>query len=181
MANEAIIDLVKLRLPFIPTDSSKDDLINSIITEVFYLVQKCSGLSNDDVEDETKYTGLLKYLVVRYVCYLLIYYKIIEIVGGINGAVPSVTKRIKKAKADVVEAEFDYAKASDGSTLSMEATNLMRGLISEICNYASMIGCTLGICTLCNGGAAKTAPWKFYQQDPFQICKQNYNPQNQTP
>ncbi|HOZ81947.1 MAG TPA: hypothetical protein PLJ18_11525 [Niabella sp.] len=147
MAIGTVIQLVKERLPFIPNDNTYDARIESLKLEVYYALQHCTKLTDAEVEDDSKYTGLRRFLVARYVCYLLIYNKIIEVVGGVGGSAPSGNKRIKKGKADVVEAEFDYAKASDGTTLTMEATNLMNGLLKEICSYASTLKCSLPLCS----------------------------------
>lgn len=180
MAIGTVLELVKERLPFIPNDGTYDARINSLKLEVYYAIQHCTGIADADVEDDTKYTGLTRYLVVRYVCYLLIYNKIIEVLGGVGGAAPSGNKRIKKGKADVVEAEFDYAKASDGSTLSMEATSLIANLLKEMCGYAKTLKCSL---PMCSGlfSTTKGFPPAFIAYGGNSGCGcGGYNPQNQT-
>lgn len=143
MALASIIVLVKQRLPFLPqgADATLDPIIESMKLEEFYFMQKWTGISNDDVEDESKYTGLLRFLIVRLVCYDLIARQIVQVVGGVSGSssVAEGTKRIKRAKADVVEAEFDYAKASDGSVLSATSTDILNTICKEICSYAAAL------------------------------------------
>jgi len=146
MALAAILQMVKNRLPFIPADNSLDATINSFILEQFYYLQKWTGIDNNYVEDEAQYTGLQKMLVAELVCYELLERKTIENVGGVNGSAPSGAKRIKKGKADVVEAEFDYAKASDGGFLGATATELMKESASRACDYAATLGYTLPLC-----------------------------------
>lgn len=70
-----------------------------------------------------------------------------QMAGGV-GAVSAGAgaKRIKKAKADVVEAEFDYAKASDGGTLTTKSDTIMGTLKNKICEYAATLQVRLPMC-----------------------------------
>ncbi|RUP41613.1 MAG: hypothetical protein EKK63_04990 [Acinetobacter sp.] len=156
MALATVLDLVKVRLPFLPVGSSMDTTIETFKTERYYYLNKWTKIDIADIEDDSKYDGVLRFLVVRLVCYDLINRKVLENVGGTNGNAPTANKRLKKGKADVVEAEFDYAKASDGTTLSIDTVTLLSNLKSEICQYASILNYRLPMCD--NG---KTCPLPF--------------------
>ena len=147
MALGTVLDLVKVRLPFLPVGSSMDATIESFKTDRYYFLNKWTKIDSADIEDDSKYDGVLRLLVVRLVCYDLLGRKVVENVGGVNGNAPNANKRLKKGKADVVEAEFDYAKASDGTTLSMDTEKIMSDLKSEICQYASVLSYRLPMCS----------------------------------
>jgi hypothetical protein len=91
------------------------------------------------VEDDTQYTGLLRVLVVKLDCYQLCKREILNQVGGTEGVQSDVSQTIKSAKADVVEAEFDYAIASEGTALLMQAEKLLADLGREICDVAASL------------------------------------------
>lgn len=145
MALQSILEMVKNRLPFLPA-SSLDATISQYIFEQFYYLQKWTLLSNADVEDESKYSGLQKMLVAELCSYSLLERKAIENVGGSQGAAPEGAKRIKKGKADVVEAEFDYGKASDGNFFGGTSEALMGEFAKKACEYAATLEYTLPLC-----------------------------------
>jgi hypothetical protein len=70
-----------------------------------------------------------------------------QMAGGVGSSVAGAgAKRIKKAKADVVEAEFDYAKSSDGTTLTSQTSSIVSDLKSKICAYAATLQINLPMC-----------------------------------
>lgn len=147
MALPTLLIMVKNNLPFLPTDNSKDAIIEQYIMEAQYYLQKWTLLSNTDVEDESKYSSLQKMLIVQLVCCNLISNQALANVGGVNGSSGTGAKRIKKGKADVVEAEFDYGKADDGSFLGLSAKDLLAKCKDKACEYAATLQYSLPMCT----------------------------------
>jgi len=146
MALQTILEMVKGKMPFLPTDNSMDSKLEQFKLEQFYYLQKWTNIVDADVEDETKYSGLQKMLVSELVIIETLNRKVLETVGGVNGASGSAGKRIKKGKADVVEAEFDYGKASDGTFLGKTAEQLAGDHAKKACEYAMTLGYSLPMC-----------------------------------
>lgn len=146
MALQPILQMVKSRLQFLPTDNSLDAIINQFTYEQFYYLQKWTVKVDADVEDESKYSGLQKMLVAELVCCELLLRKIVEVVGGVGGSTPTAGKRIKKGKADVVEAEFDYGKSSDGTFLGLTADEIYMKHARKACEYATTLCYNLPMC-----------------------------------
>ena len=109
---------------------------------MYYLLQKYLNIADADVEEDATYTGLKRMLVKELVVYNMIVEKAITTTGGSSStsAPGSGSKRIKKGKADVVEAEFDYAKASDGTTIALETEKLIPELKNNIYTYSRTLG-----------------------------------------
>ena len=141
MALQSVEDLVKERLAFIPA-TGWETKIESYKLQMYYFLQKYLNIADADVELDATYTGLKRMLVKELVVYNMIMEKAITTTGGSSStsAPGEGSKRIKKAKADVVEAEFDYAKASDGTSIAMEAEKLIPELKKNICSYSRTLG-----------------------------------------
>lgn len=146
MALQNILGMVRSRLPFLPVSIQIDADIAEFTLEQFYYLQKWTKKTDAEVEDENNYSGLQKMLVAELVCCEFISKKILETVGGSAGADPTQSKRIKKAKADVVEAEFDYGKASDGTFMGMTGEQLFTLHAKKACEYAATLGYSLPMC-----------------------------------
>lgn len=146
MALKAIKELVKNRLPFWSADW--DTVTEDFITEQYYFLQTYTGFSVTDVETEAKYTGTLRLLVTSLTAFSLVKRKYIQGVGGVNGGAATGAKHIKSAKADVVEAEFEYAKSKDGNAMIIDTESLLQELKSEICQYASVLLYRLPMCNV---------------------------------
>jgi len=146
MALPTLIQMVKNNLPFLPTDNSKDAVIQQYIIEAMYYLQPWTLLSNTDVEDESKYSSLQKMLIAQLVGCNLITNQALLNVGGAGGGSGTGAKRIKKGKADVVEAEFDYGKADDGSFLGLSAEKFLNNCKMKACEYAATLNYSLPMC-----------------------------------
>lgn len=155
-------------MPFIPTDGSFDNTIDNFTFEKFYYLQSFTQLNNVDVEDETKYSVMQKMLIAELVCVELLTRKTLENVAGVNGQAASAGKRIKKGKADVVEAEFDYGKASDGTFLGKTSAELIEEHSKKACEYAAILGYNLPMC-------AELGLCKIYDAPPFISYVNNNN------
>lgn len=138
--------MVKNRLAFIPSTDWQDSIDDFRIEQSYYLstyvTLSISGDPTDaEIEDEANWTGKNKILLANVTAYQLLVKKIVETIGGSeSSSTGSGTKMIKSAKADVVEAEFEYAKADDGRTLAMKVTSLISTLENEICRMSQALG-----------------------------------------
>lgn len=141
-----VLGLVKEYLPFL-NDGTQDTKINSRITQVQYFLQKYFKISDADIEDESKYTGLQNILVAKISAYELLNTKSVELAAGdaTAGTTPETTF-LKKAQADVVEAEFDQFDVKKSATLAKSAAQLMADLLTEICSIAQTLGISLPYC-----------------------------------
>lgn len=141
MALQSVEDLVKERLSFIPA-TGWETKIESYKLQMYYFLQKYLQVVDADVELDATYTGLKRMLVKELVVYNMIVEKAITTTGGSSStsAPGEGTKRIKKAKADVVEAEFEYGKASDGTSIALEAEKLIPELKLNIFSYSRTLG-----------------------------------------
>lgn len=141
--------LVKERLSFVP-QTGWETKIESYRLQQCYFLEKWSGLVGEtEIENPANYTGLKRMLVVELIIYNMIVEKVITTTGGSTdtSAPGEGSKRIKKGKADVVEAEFDYAKAEDGTTIAMKTEQLIPELKENICRYSRTIGWAIpGFC-----------------------------------
>lgn len=161
MALKAVLELVKNRLPFMPLDGSCDEKAEDFKLEQYYYLQSYCNISDADVEEDSSYTGLKRMLVADLVAYYLIVREVVKITGGEDGGAATGSKHIKKGKADVVEAEFEYSKASDGNTIAMETKKLVEELRIGICTKAQTIGFHLEVfCGVKKPVRAK--PFKFF-------------------
>ena len=132
-----IIDLVKNRLPFATDIDAK---IESFTFEAFYYFQPYLIKSDIDVEVEATYTPLETMMISDYVAWQLLVRKAVEVSGGTtSGGSGSGAKQLKKAKADVVETEFGYATANDGSAIMVKTDQLIADLKLSICEKARAI------------------------------------------
>lgn len=124
--------LIRDRLAFLEESPSNDALIERQKAVTFAHLQGQTKLADEVAYDDSSYTGILRLLVVDLTSYRLLERKIKESVsdGG---------KRLKKAKADVVETEFDYAKASDGNVFMKSASGVMDDLKESIAGYCAIL------------------------------------------
>lgn len=163
MALGTVEELVRGWLPWLPAATivpAVDTQIDLYKISTYYFLQSYLGIADADVEDDGQYNGVTRLLVAALVANDLMVNKVLLNVGGTSSTAPSGGKRIKKAKADVVEAEFDYAKASDGNSLLMSADKLMALLKEKICIYGSTLNIWLPMC-MCDDNLEIT-PFKAY-------------------
>ncbi len=156
MALKEVIELVKNRLPFVPSSGALDTKIEDFKLEQYYFLQPWTKIPDVDVETDSEYKGILRMLVAELVTYQLIIRKVIENMGGEDGELAEAGKHIKKGKADVVEAEFEYSKASDGNELLLKTEALLPELKLNICQYSCTLGYNLPMC-----GKTKSEPIPF--------------------
>lgn len=148
MALGTVLELVIIRLPFIPTDNSLDPTIESFKEEQMWFLQKFTGLADGDVLDESKYTGLLRVLLADLTAYEMVVRKAIETTGGVDGSAPASTKILTKGAAGPAEAEFDIAKAQDGVTIALKGEKLLPELLRSICTNSAVLNYALPQCPI---------------------------------
>lgn len=149
MALQTVENLVRGWLPFLPPITVNPTIDQKLIDykiNTYYYLQSYLGIADADVEVDNTYQGVKRLLVAAVEAYDLLNNKVLENIGGTSTTPPSGGKRIKKAKADVVEAEFDYAKASDGNSLITKADTIMANLKAKICEYAATLNIRLPMC-----------------------------------
>jgi len=140
--------MVKDRLPYL-SDPSNDPIIERQRVMICYLIQSETGKSDAaDVETESNYTAYQNMLIAAMVCYQLLKNKIVlNMAGdGTSGSSGGGSKVLKRAKADVVEAEFQIIKASDGSSFLMASDAFMADLLLEICGMARKLSYSIPWC-----------------------------------
>lgn len=147
-----IKDIIENRLPFLNySDSVVDSRINKIIMEVQWTLQIPLKKEDADVEIEASYIQREIILIGVYTAYNLLLRKVFTtLAGDTETSEEASTKTLKKAKADVVEAEFHINKASDGSTIQLDTEKLLASLKKEICDTAALLGISLVICDDCS-------------------------------
>lgn len=137
-------------LPFLPAnDAGVDAKIEENKIMQYYFLQPYFGIDDADVENDATYTGNRRILVAYLVAYDLLYNKVLGNVGGSSAEGTDGSEagqRIKKGKADVVEAEFDYAKAGDGNSLVMGSEGLLSKLLEKICSLSATLKIQLPMC-----------------------------------
>lgn len=143
MAIRAVKDIVHSKLPFLLT--TDDPEIESYRVEMAYLLQTQTGKADVDVEAEANYKSLENMLFASMVSYHMAKDHVVKITGGIAGAAPS-TKVLKKAKADVVETEFQVVKASDGALFTIPTEKWFLAILKEICDYSRTLAYANPLC-----------------------------------
>lgn len=182
MALQSVEDMVRGWLPWLPPAGQNlplDAQITAYKINTYYFLQSYLGIADVDVENDAIYTGVKRLLVAAMVAYDMIVNKVYENLGGNStGTVQpgSGAQRIKKGKADVVEAEFDYSKASDGNALLMNTEKLLADLKAKICAYAVTLKINLPMCDC--GDTEVCPPFLTVVEDCDPL--HDYNPQNQT-
>ena len=129
-----ITEIIKHELPFVssPIDDPKiETQIEISQTDLQVYLNK----SDSDVYNENTYTPLEKLLVGRYSAYYLLINKTLANLGGLEGQDPNEV--VKKAKADVVEVEFQ-SKTKENS-LVLDTEMLTEKLRKSVCDTASTL------------------------------------------
>lgn len=146
-----IKDIIQNRLPFVDfTNTTVESRLNTIIMEVQYTLQIPLKKEDDEVEVEASYTQQEIILIGVFSAYLALFRKAIAtLTGDTETSEQASAKTLKKAKADVVEAEFHISKASDGSSIQLDTKTLVDNLKKELCDTAALLKITLVICDDC--------------------------------
>jgi hypothetical protein len=147
MAIGTINDVVFSRVTWL-TSTDTDDIakVDTFVGQTQYYLQAYLLKSDVDTEDEGTYTSKERLLTGLMTSYTLVTNKIMENTGGVNGSAPTPAKVLKKAKADVTEAEFEVLKAEDGGFLIATATQIQDALKGEICQLAISMNIRLPLC-----------------------------------
>lgn len=146
MAQKTILQMVYNRLPFLTVTEANSELIADFKQDVYYYLQPWTRITDELVEDDDTYTGLKRILVAEMTALNIVTRKVLIEMGGENGGAASGGKRLRKGKADVVEAEFEYAKASEGGAMITDMNSLLTELKTNRCNYARALGYSLPDC-----------------------------------
>lgn len=161
--------MVKQNLPFMPIGTTivpgigltVDEKIDNIIIEQYYYLQSFTKKSDTDVEDETKYSNMQKMLIAQLVSYYFVSDGALQNVAGSAGSAGTAGKRIKKGKADVVEAEFDYGKSTDGTFLGGTTESFAMKFGQKACEYAAILKYKLPLCVDLGFCKIKSNPMPF--------------------
>jgi hypothetical protein len=146
MAIPTVREMVTDRLPYL-TPGSNDVQVERMRIKMVYLMQSQTGKSDADVEPEANYKAIENILFADMVSYQLVKTKAIQTMAGDGSAAGGGAKILKRAKADVTEAEFIVTKAEDGSLIQMSTTTFLADLLKEICSTGNSIGYTVPWCT----------------------------------
>jgi hypothetical protein len=143
---KSILEMAKNRLTFYK--ETDETLLIDYQTEVYFLLQSYFKKTDLEVEVENTYKPLERILIADYTAYEFIKREILKNIAGEGGEAASGGKLLKKAKADVAETEFEYAKAEDGNRLVMRAGQILEELKKSICEKARTLGIALPLCTV---------------------------------
>lgn len=150
MAQQTIQQMVLRHLPFLlASDTTVQTTIDNYTNDAYYIFQGPLGVADIDVETPGTYTGVTRIMIAYYVAYDMIRRKVIENLAGNPNTGVSVgagARRVLKGKADVVEGEFTYVKASDGSAILVDTKYLMDQFKEKICELAAELQITLAMC-----------------------------------
>jgi len=146
MPQKTVEQMVYNRLPFLAVTPQNSELISDFKQEMYYYLQPWTRFADDIVEEDSSYRGLRRMLVAELTAHTILKRKIVTNLGGVGGSSSSGGKHIKKGKADVVEAEFEYAKAGDGNELLMESVDLIAEIKATYCKYGYSLGYYLPDC-----------------------------------
>ncbi len=151
MPLQSVEDIIKQKLSFVPQTGWETKIETYKHEQMYYLNEFLIISETGDetvIEDEANWIGMKRLLLAEITTYQLIINKVISTTGGAAGETTgSGSKMIKKAKADVVDAEFEYAKADDGRTIAMKTEALLPELKANVCRYAKTLNINLpGYC-----------------------------------
>lgn len=144
MAIASVKQMVNDRLPY-TTPTAFDVVIERTRVQMTYLLQEQTEKSNADVEAEANYTALQNMLFAAMVSFQMVKSKVMLTMAG-DGTTGPQNKILKKAKADVVEAEFMTVKSADGSLIQMETTKFLEILLQEVCSLSGQLNYYLAWC-----------------------------------
>ena len=159
LTDKTILELVKKELPFLDDSQETTDKVALSKMEQQYFLAKYTGFTGADIEDDSKYDGTLRLLLKQLVACDLLGNKSLENVAGKSGSAATGNRRVKKGKADVVEGEFEYLKASDGGFLGNTSQEFKDMICGKACTYASQLGYRL---PMCNKKKGIPMPFKSY-------------------
>lgn len=148
MAVESVKNMVLADLPFL-TDAADATKIENYRVQMCWLMQSETGKEDVDVETEGEYSNLENMMFAAMVKFKIAERRVTEnMEGNVTDSIAAGagTKRLKRAKADVAEAEFEGTKASEGQRLQMLTKEWFIACIREICAYSGQLGYSNPLC-----------------------------------
>jgi hypothetical protein len=131
-----ILSLVKLRLPFLT--EGDDDRINTVTVELMYFFQKCLNKTDEEVEDETKYT-LPQRSFLSYAIALVLLDRFYMLNTGTSGGVDG--RYLKKAKAGTAEAEWGVTSAGNVQDVRRNLRDWLLAMSKNTCcDVSALVG-----------------------------------------
>lgn len=157
----AIIDSVKLELPFLTAGDNAD--ITAFIEQAMLTMQCKFKFSDTDVLNEAMYNAKQK-LIIAYLasCYLLIQ-KANKNVAGSGGNAPTGQKILKRAKAGTAEAEWE----TDKNKLAAFITDLEKALGALVAKINNLACPYCFVMVYRNGGVMFDYPTEFITPSIF--------------
>jgi hypothetical protein len=147
MAIPSVKIMVNDRLPY-TAPSSFDVVIERIRVQMTYLMQGQTKKADVDVEVEANYRALENMLFASMVSYQLVKSKVVLNMAGDGTTAGTAAKTLKRAKADVTEAEFIIVKADDGAVIQMRTDLFLEQLLMEICTTGRTLGYSVPWCNI---------------------------------
>jgi hypothetical protein len=108
--------------------------------QALYFLDKYWPVKPANIEDEASYDNLQRMLIGKYTALKLVEIRAIENASSNAGN----NKVVKRAKADVVETEFEYTK--DGQLITLDTRTLISNLKEDICQTAQTLEMWLPMC-----------------------------------
>jgi len=167
MPVSSVAQQVRDGLPFLEDAAEDNALIERKRVEMTYLMQDQTGKTAAEVELEAEYSNLENMMFAEMVKYVIAKIRVTENMEGSSaegGAAPGA-RSLKKAKADVVESEFQIIKASDGSRFQMLTKDWFALCRQQICSYSSVLNYSNPLCFDDDGDTANITP--FIKGDDF--------------
>lgn len=147
MAIASVKIMVNDRLPY-TAPNSFDVVIERTRVQMTYLMQSQTGKSDGDVEPEASYRALENILFAAMVSYQLVKSKVILNMAGDGTTAGTAAKTLKRAKADVTEAEFIVVKSEDGALIQMRTDLFLEQMLMEICTLGRTLNYNVPWCSL---------------------------------
>lgn len=137
-------EIVKLELPFL--DPAQDENLVSNFKEVLFFEYFVAQGNRDeaDLASDT-FTHLERFFLANFTALRIVKRASVKNVEGENGIKPEAPRFLRKAKADVVEAEFETLA---GKVAAWEADlhQVCADLESRICLQAQQLGYSVDFC-----------------------------------
>lgn len=152
----SVLKMVQNRLTFWAA-APDTTVIEEFVLEQKYFLQKYLSLADEQVEDDANYSKLQLILLADLTAFELLKKKAIEGSAGSSSSAEAPTY-LKRAKADVVEAEFEQVSSDD--SFSQQAGEVLGELKSSICRKASALGLSLPLCA--RSVEVPALPFKYY-------------------
>lgn len=147
MAIASVKTMVNDRLPY-TTPGTFDQVIERTRIQMCYLMQNQTLKADGDVEPEANYKALENMLFAAMTSFQLVKSKVIMNMAGDGVSAGTAAKTLKKAKADVTEAEFVVVKADDGALIQMPTEKFLSNLLFEICTMGRTLNYSVPWCSI---------------------------------